>query len=820
MNRSLTTSLVSITMAALAVGANAFAATGGGANAATRETTSPTPQRGALPQPQPTFHGKIAVTAEDSKPDFPKPVQAPKGAPNILLIITDDVGYGASSTFGGPIATPAFDRVAKAGLRFTEFHTTALCSPTRAALITGRNHHSCGVGVVMEQATGFPGYNTVMPKSCGTIGQILRANGYSTAWFGKNHNVPDWQNSLSGPFDLWPNRLGFDYFYGFIGGDTNQWHPALVENNSPVEPPYHDPNYILDKDLADHAIQWITEQKALSPDRPFFIYYATGTAHAPHHAPPDWIARYKGQFDQGWDRVREQTLERQKQLGVVPANTRLTERSRGIPAWNSLSRVQQRLYAHMMEVYAAALSYADMNIGRVLDAVEKTGELDNTVVVYIMGDNGASFEGSLQGSTNELATMTGIQEPLPFQMQLMGQLGSDRTYNHYPVGWAHAMDTPFQWGKQVASHWGGTRNGMAIAFSPRIHDPGGIRSQFHHVIDLMPTLLELAHIPAPAKLDGIDQKPIEGTSLAYTFAEPKAPSHRTTQYFEMLGNRALYDRGWVAATTPARPPWVTIGASPDPMRFQWELYDVADDYSESMNVAAQFPDKLRTLQQKFMVEAKKYNVLPLDTRLAERGDPALRPSLTTNRTEFTYNRPMKRIPEGVAPDTKNRSYEIIADVEVREQASGVLATIGGRFGGWALLLEGGRPRFIYALTNQPELQWRIGSGEPIPAGHHRIEYAFQYDGGGMGKGGTGMLSVDGQEVARGRIERTVAVRYSITESFDVGQDTGTPVADDYEQQMPFAFNGRLNSLTIHLEPKTAGMGVGGAGQQNRPGLKE
>jgi arylsulfatase A-like enzyme len=583
--------------------------------------------RSILPRPEPPFRGKIGRTAKDSVPDFPKEVRAPKGAPNVLLILTDDVGFGASSTFGGPIPTPTMDKLAANGLRYNRFHTTALCSPTRAALITGRNHHTCASGVIMELGTGYPGYNTLMPKSCGTVAQVLRGNGYNTSWFGKNHNVPDWHSSQAGPFDLWPTGLGFEYFYGFIGGDTDQWHPALFENTRPVLPPFHDPNYLLDRDLADRAINWIREQKSLAPQKPFFVYYSTGSAHAPHHAPKDWIAKFKGQFDQGWDKVREETLARQKKLGVVPPDTVLTPRPKEIPAWDSLDADRKRLYAHMMEVYAGALAHCDYHIGRVVEAIDQLGELDNTLVIYIQGDNGASAEGSLQGTTNEVGSMVnGIPEDLPFLLSMMDKLGSDRTYNHYPVGWAHAMDSPLQWTKQVASHFGGTRNGAVISWPKRIKAKGEVRSQFHHVIDIVPTILEAAGLPMPVEIDGVQQKPLEGVSMVYTFDDAKAKDRHTTQYFELMGNRGIYHDGWMACTTPLRLPWITVGASPSPDDFKWELYYVAEDFSQANNLADKNPEKLKELQALFDVEAKKYSVYPLDSSAAERADPAIRPS--------------------------------------------------------------------------------------------------------------------------------------------------------------------------------------------------
>jgi arylsulfatase len=756
-----------------------------------------------LPKPEPPFEGKIARTAKDSTPDFPKPVQAPKGAPNVLLILTDDVGFGASSTFGGPIPTPNFDKLAADGLRYNRFHTTALCSPTRAALITGRNHHSCATGDIMEMGTGYPGYDTLMSKSCGTIAQVLRGNGYGTAWFGKNHNVPDWQTSQAGPFDLWPTGLGFDYFYGFLGGDMNQWHSALYEGTTPIEPAEQSGGKLthLDQLLADHAISWIRMQHAVAPDKPFFVYYSPGIAHAPHHAPKDWIAKFKGQFDQGWDRVREETLERQKKLGVVPPDTKLTPRPAEIPAWDSLSSEQRKVYARMMEVYAGALSHCDYQIGRVLDAIGETGQLDNTLVIYIQGDNGASAEGSLQGTTNEVATnANGETEDITYLSSMIDKLGGPETYNHYPVGWAHAMDAPMQWTKQVASHFGGTRNGAVIRWPKRITAKGGIRPQFAHVIDIAPTIYEATGIAFPSSIDGVKQKPLEGVSMAYTFDDPKAAERHTTQYFEMLGNRGIYHDGWMASTTPLRLPWITAGSDPSPDDFKWELYHVDVDFSQADNLAASNPDKLKELLGIFDSEAKKYDVYPLDSSFVERVDPAIRPSLTRGRTTFTYSSGMTRIPEASAPDVKNRSFRITADVVMPgEGADGVLATEGGRFGGWGLLVIGEKPVFAYSFSNQPRSRYRVASDQKLAPGKHAIVVDFAYDGGGIGKGGTATLIVDGKKVAEGRIDRTISRRFSLDETFDVGADTGTPVIDDYADQMPFKFTGDLEKLMIELK---------------------
>jgi arylsulfatase A-like enzyme len=754
------------------------------------------PAQDVLPRPEQPFGGKIGRITKDSVKDFPKIVEAPKEAPNILLILTDDVGFGASSTFGGPIPTATMDRLAQNGLRYTQFHTTALCSPTRAALLSGRNHHSAATGVIMEAGTGFPGYNTLMPKSAGTFAEILKQNGYNTSWYGKNHNVPDWQSSQAGPFDLWPTGLGFEYFYGFIGGDTSQWNPAITEGTKPVEPPHDAKDYFFDKDMADRAIHWIRMQHATAPAKPFLAYYAPGTAHAPHHAPKEWIAKFKGQFDQGWDKVREETFARQKAAGLVPANATLTARSAGIPAWDSLNADQKMVYARMMEVYAAALSHCDHQMGRVLDSIEAMGELDNTLVIYIQGDNGASGEGGLQGLLNEMTFFNAIPEDFQEVLRRVDELGGPNTFNHYPVGWAHAMDTPFQWAKQVASHFGGTRNGLVISWPARIKDKGGIRTQFQHVIDIMPTILEAAGVPAPTSINGVPQKPIEGVSMVYTFDEAKAPSKRTTQYFEMLGNRAIYHDGWVAATTPPTPPWSSSGGDVAVLDYQWELYRITDDFTQANNLAAKEPAKLKELQEIFWKEAEKYNVLPIDNSKVERLDVSNRPSLTAGRDTFTYFPGLVRIPEGAAPDTKNKSWSIEAEVVIPEGgAEGIILTHGGRFSGYSFYLLEGKPVFCYNLAGVA--RYYVKGPETLAPGPHTLVFDYQHDG-GLGKGGTGTIKVDGTVAGTARLERTLPFRLSLDETLDCGEDTGTPVSEDYVTKMPFKFTGELKQAVIKL----------------------
>lgn len=749
-----------------------------------------------LPTPPAPFKGQIGLSAKDSTPDFPKPVQAPKGAPNIVLVLLDDVGFGASSTFGGPINTPTLERLAKNGLRFTRFHTTALSSPTRASLLTGRNHHSVHTGVIMELATGYPGYDSVMGKDTATVAEILKQKGWNTAWFGKNHNVPDWQTSQAGPFDLWPTGLGFEHFYGFVGADTHQWRPAVYDGNRPVEPYIGNPDYNFDYDMADQAIKWIRNQKVVAPDKPFFCYYSPGATHAPHHPKKEWIAKYKGKFDQGWDKVREETLARQKKLGIVPEDTVLTPRHKDIPAWETLDASQKRLSARMMEIYAGYLEQTDYNVGRVLNAIEQLGQLDNTLVIYIVGDNGASTEGGIGGSANEVAWINGLPEDAESVLKKIDDLGTWKTYNHYPVGWAHAMDTPFQWAKQIASHFGGTRNGMVISWPPRIKNHGGIRTQFTHVIDIVPTILEAVGLQQPSSVNGVTQKPIEGVSITYAFDNPEAPSARRTQYFEMGANRAIYHNGWVAATTPLSAPWVSITGGGDVINgYAWELYNIDEDFSEAVDLSMKYPDKLHNLQLLFYAEAAKYNVLPLDDDKVQRLRGGIRPSLAAGRTTFTYYPGNTRIPEGALPDIKNKSWKLSAEIVVKKDGDqGMIVTQGGLFSGWALYLEKGKTVFHYNFANT--VHSRVASPEALAPGRHTIVWEFNYDGGGIGKGGIGTLSVDGKQVAQARINQTVPARFSFDEGLDVGEDTGTPVSEDYD--VPFKFSGDIEKVVINL----------------------
>ena len=588
-----------------------------------------------LPQGDPPFRGVLGRTSKDAKPAFPEPVKPPQDAPNIVVVMTDDTGFGHPSTFGGPIPTPTLERLAKTGLRYNRFHTTALCSPTRAALLTGRNHHSAATGMVTEFATGFPGYNGMLPASTALVSQVLSGNGYSTAAFGKWHNTPPWEAGPTGPFDHWPTRLGFDYFYGFIGGDTNQWSPALVENTKRIQPP-NDPGYHLMTDMTNRAIDWIRTQKTTQPDKPFFVYFAPGATHAPHHAPQAWVDRFKGKFDQGWDKVRDETIARQKQLGVVPANTVLTPRPKSIPAWDTLSAADKQLFARMQEVFAGFLAYTDDEIGRLVASIEQLGELDNTLVVYIVGDNGASPEGGLTGTENEAKRFNGVIDTIEANQKLKDQLGGPLTYNNYPVGWAFAGGTPFQWTKQIASHFGGTRNPMVISWPNRIKDSGGLRTQFHHAVDLAPTIYEAVGVQAPSMVNGIPQKPIEGVSLAYTFDDAAAPGRHTTQYFEMLGSRALYHDGWVAAAFHGRLPWSMIAPSMDVDNEPWELYNLAEDFSQATDLSKSEPKRLQALQSMFWIEAAKYQVLPIDDRTVGRMLNGPQPEVAPGRTVATF----------------------------------------------------------------------------------------------------------------------------------------------------------------------------------------
>ena len=768
-----------------------------------------------LPPPAPPFGGVIKDRASESTPWWPPRVVPPKGAPNVLLIMTDDQGFGAPSTFGGVIPTPTMDRIAAAGLRYTNFHSTSLCSPSRAAIITGRNHHSEGFGVVGEAATGFPGYDLIIPIDKGTIGTVLKENGYATAWFGKDHNTPFYQSSQAGPFNQWPNGMGFDYFYGFVGGDTSQWQPNLFRNTTAIYPFQDNPSWNLETAMADEAIHYIKQLKEIAPSKPWFVYYVPGATHAPHHPTPEWIEKISAMhlFDPGWNKVRETIFANQKRLGIMPENAKLTPwpvGEKGLPDWDSLGDLEKKLFVKQADIYGAYLAYADNEIGRVIQEVEDLGELDNTLIIYIGGDNGASAEGMLNGTPNEFTTFNGIAVPVKDQFLWYPFWGSDATFPHYAAEWAWAMDTPFKWVKQVASHFGGTAQGMVISWPGHITDGGGIRHQFSHLIDIVPTILEATGIPAPDAIDGIKQKPIEGVSMMYTWdkANADAPTRHTTQYFEMLGNRAIYHDGWVAATTPVTLPWELNTAPPPDVitGYNWELYNVAEDPTEYNDLATKMPDKLKEMQDLFYAEARKYDVLPLDnSTLARFKTP--RPSLTAGQTVFTYSGELTGVPASAAPDILDKSYTITAEVQIPEGgAEGMIVTQGGRFGGYGLFLskgelgiDRGKVVFLYNLLDLKRTMWE---GPKLQPGKHTIVFDFKYDGPGLGKGGTGVLSVDGQEVARNSMEHTTPIMFPEDEDFDVGEDTRTGVAlVEYRYDVPFKFTGKIDKLTFKLEPE-------------------
>jgi arylsulfatase len=759
------------------------------------------PAPGATPSilPRPDFHfkGSVGRTYLDSdKAQFPQPVQAPKGAPNVVLILLDDVGFGQFSTFGGGVPSPTMDRLAAEGLRYNRFHTTALCSPTRAALITGRNHHSAAFAGITELATGYDGYCCILPKSCGTVGEVLRQNGYNTAWIGKNHNTPPWDTSDAGPFDRWANGLGFDYFYGFNAGDMNHWNPVLFENRNLV-PASADPNYHLTEDLADKSIAWVRKMKSIAPDKPYFLYVAPGATHAPHHAPKDWIEKFKGKFDGGWDKYREETLARQKKLGVVPENTKLTERSHGLPAWDSLNADQKKLYARMMEVFCAYGAHVDHHMGRVIDAVKQLPDADNTLFIYIAGDNGSSAEGGLEGSLCENMFFNGFAEKWQDNIKAIDELGGPKHFNHFPSAWAHAMNTPFQWTKQVASHFGGTRNPMIVSWPAKIKDRGGLRSQFTHTIDVVPTIYDVCGITAPTVLNGVVQKPIEGTSFAATFTDAKAPEHRKTQYFEMAVNRGIYHDGWMASAMSFEP-WNPNRETFDPDKQKWELYNVNEDFSQANDLAAKNPEKLRQLQDLWWVEAAKYDVLPLDWRgtIRMNAEAMGRPSLIRGRKSMIYYPGTIGVPDAASPPMINKSWTITADIELTDdKTNGMVVTHGGLEGGYGLYLRDGAPTFVYNFLGTERTTF--AAKEPLPKGKVKLVVDFNYDGGGAGKGGAISISANGKTVTEGRLEKTIPVQFSLGEGLDIGMDIGSPV--DFTYKLPFRFTGRIEKVTINLK---------------------
>jgi arylsulfatase A-like enzyme len=767
------------------------------------------------PQPQP-FQGQINLNVDQSKPAWPARVVPPKGAPNILLIMTDDVGFGAPSTFGGLIPTPTLDRIATNGLRYVNFHTTSLCSPTRAALLTGRNHHSVGFGVISEIATGFPGYNSIMGPESATIAKILKENGYRTSWFGKNHNTPAFETSQAGPFDQWPTGMGFDYFYGFNAGDVSQWEPMLTRNTTPITPFVGKPGWNLITAMADEAIGWMSQLSDVDPELPFMMYYAPGGTHSPHHPTPEWIKKISDMhlFDKGYDDVRAKIFANQKKLGVVPPDAKLTPwPSDKIEEWDKHTPEEKKLLIREADVYGAYLAYTDHEIGRVVQAVADMGKLDNTIIIYISGDNGASAEGSAMGTWNELLPFNGINPTAAEQTPFYDAWGNNQTYPHYSYGWAWTFDTPYKWTKQIASYFGGTKNGMAISWPAKIKDKGGIRWQFHHVVDIAPTLLEVTGIPAPVQVDGIAQKPIEGVSLAYTFDNKaggrEAKSRHRTQYFEMLGVQGVYNDGWMLSAVPLRAPWelATAGIADPATAFTFELFDLDKDWTQYTDVSAQNPQKVQEMKDLMFGEFAKYQVLPLDGSAATRF-VAPRPSLAAGRTVFNYSgATVTDIPAGNMPNLLNSSYTLTAEIDVPTSgAEGMIVNEGGRFWGYGLYLVKGSPVFTYNLLGLKRTRWE---GPALTPGKHTVVFDFRYDGlgagtlaynnlSGIGRGGTGTLKVDGKPVATEKMENTLPTTKPLDTVFNIGAASGTPV-DDKDYQIPFTFTGKINKITVALD---------------------
>jgi len=741
--------------------------------------------RTVLPIPDAGRTGLITYDARDPDTKYPPITQLrpPKGAPNVLVILIDDAGFGSSSAFGGPCQTPNAEALAAGGLKFNRFHTTALCSPTRQALLTGRNHHSVGMGGITEIATGAPGYNSILPNTCAPLARTLKLNGYATAQFGKCHEVPVWETSPAGPFDAWPTGGGgFEYFYGFIGGEAHQWYPSLYEGTTPIEvKKTPEEGYHFMEDMTDKAINWIGQQQALMADKPFFVYFAPGATHAPHHVPAEWADKYKGKFNQGWDKLREETFARQLKLGVIPKDCKLTPRHKEIPAWDEMPAALKPVLIRQMEVYAGFLEYADHHVGRLLDSLKHLKLLDNTVVYYIVGDNGASAEGTLHGTYNEMINFNGAAalETPEFLMERLGKLGGPESYNHYAVGWAHAMNTPYQWTKQVASHFGGTRNGTIVHWPKGIKGKGEIRSQFHHVIDVAPTILELAGLPQPLSVNGVQQRPIEGVSMAYAFNDAAAADRHETQYFEMFGNRGIYHKGWTAVTRH-KTPWLLIGEKvPAFDDDNWELYDTSKDWSQANNLAQKMPERLHELQRLWLIEAVRYNVLPLDDDLGRRinSDTAGRPVLIKGNSQVLFGS-MGRLSENSVLNLKNKSHAVTANIAVPDSgAEGVIIAQGGNIGGWSLYAKGGKLKYCYNLLGIK--QFYAESATALTPGEHQVRMEFAYDGGGLGKGGTASLYVDGKKVGEGKIAATAAMIFSADDGCDVGMDTGSPVSPDY-----------------------------------------
>ena len=759
--------------------------------------------RTMLPIPDRPAHGLTTYDAKDPETSFPpiEPLLPPEGAPNVLVVLIDDVGFGASSAFGGPCNTPNAERLAEGGLRYNRFHTTALCAPTRQALLTGRNHHSVAMGNITETATSAPGQSSLRPNTKAPLAMTLKLNGYSTAQFGKCHEVPVWQSSPMGPFDAWPaGGGGFEKFYGFIGGENNQWDPALYDGTTPVEPPATaEEGYHLTEDLADHCVSWIRQQKALMPDKPFFIYFAPGATHAPHHVPKEWADKYKGQFDDGWDAQRERTFARQKEIGVIPADADLPARHDVIPAWDDMADELKPVLAREMEVYAGFLEHTDYHVGRLIDAMDDLGILENTIVYYIIGDNGASAEGTLQGAFNEMANFNGMAEleTPEFLLSKMDELGSPSSYNHYAVGWAWALNTPFQWTKQVASHWGGTRNGTIVHWPNGIEEKGGLRSQFSHVIDVAPTILEAAGLPEPAMVNGVMQSPMEGTSMLYSFNDADASERHELQYFEMFANRGIYHKGW-SAVTKHKTPWVMVGGGlPAFDDDVWELYDGSNDYSQAHDLAADNPEMLAKLQRLWLIEAVKYNVLPLDDRTSERFEPSMagRPTLIRGNSQLFFAG-MGRLSENSVVSIKNKSFSVTAEIDVPDgSVNGVIIAQGGRFGGWTVYFQDGKAKFVYNVLGIHA--YATAAETAIPAGTHQVRMEFAYDGGGLAKGGDVTLYYDGNAVGTGRVDNTQPMIFSGDETTDIGQETGTTVSPDYTAK-DSRFTGKINWVQIDL----------------------
>ena len=739
-------------------------------------------QRSVLPIPDRADGVQSAYDAKDAGTKYPpiEPVRPPKGAPNVLIVLLDDVGFAASSAFGGPINTRTAQRLAGGGLRYTRFHTTALCSPTRQALLTGRNHHSVNMAGVTEVATSTPGYTSIRPASCAPLAEVLKHNGYSTAQFGKCHEVPVWETSPMGPFRQWPTGSGFEYFYGFVCGETNQYYPSIYEGTTALEPAKTpEEGYHFTEDMTDKAIAWVRQQKALAPDKPFFMYFAPGATHAPHHVPKAWADKYKGRFDQGWDRLREETFARQKRLGVIPESAALTARPDSIPAWDSMPAELRPVLARQMEIYAGFLEHVDHHVGRLVDAIEDLGVFDDTLVYYILGDNGASAEGTVNGTFNEMLLLNGVSglETVDFLRAHIDQFGSPTSYNHYAVGWAHAMDTPYQWTKQIASHWGGTRNGTIVHWPEGIKAKGECRPQFHHVIDVAATILECARLPEPAFVNGIQQKPYEGVSMKYSFDDARAAERHTTQYFEMFVNRGIYHDGWTAVTQHSKPHIVTAALPPfdDDV---WELYG-PDDWTQARDIAKENPKKLAELQRLFLIEAAKHNVLPMDDRRVERfnSDLAGRPTLIRGKSQLLFTG-MERLTENCVLNLKNKSHSVTAEIVLADEgANGVIVAQGGQFGGWSLYAKDGRLKYCYNLFGLQ--RFYAQSSRPLPSGKHQVRMEFAYDGDGLGKGGDVTLYLDGERFGAGRIDATQAMIFSTDETCDVGTENGSPVSDDY-----------------------------------------